>query len=261
MLQQQDAYRQYLYDTVLVKRTRLKVRNRETKMWGLVAKRDIQPGAFIGIFTGDYSNTTCPSRSHYAFDVGPSQPCIVPFADEDHITSNERDTHPMACMNEPSVGEFANCHMNIQDFTHGEIENVASIPNHEHAQFFRCMCCFACENIRSGDALTWYYGSAYEQIREMLGYVAGRHCRRVIADEPFVRPNSQAVLAALQRRVPHYAVWPIRNTQHIKSARFKKRSRQHTVDSEGDHSESFSSGSDLEEAYKPRLSTRRRGLG
>ena len=113
---QRDAYRQYLYNTVLVKRTRLNVRNQETRMWGLHAKRNLKAGEFIGIYTGSYASLTCPLRTRYAVDVGPSQPCNVPFPDEDHITSAERDTHPLACMNEPSEGEFANTHMIFQDF-------------------------------------------------------------------------------------------------------------------------------------------------
>ena len=254
-----DAYRQYLYNSVLVNRTCLLVRNRETKMWGLHAKRDIKAGEFIGIYTGSYASLTCPPRTRYAVDIGPSQPCIVPFPDEDHITSAERDTHPLACMNEPSEGEFANTHMVIQDFAHDEVEGVESIPHHEQARFFRCMACFACEDIRCGDALTWNYGTSYEPIRTLLGYVAGQPSRRVLAGEVFIAPNSQGVLDALHQRVPHYAVFPVLRSKTLKSARFKKHKR-HSVDSEGEKSESFSSGSEhAAEAYQARPTARRRG--
>ena len=255
---QRDAYRQYLYETVLVKRTRLNVRNQQTRMWGLHAKRDLKAGEFIGIYTGSYASLTCPLRTRYAVDVGPSQPCIVPFADEDQITPNERETHPLACMNEPSEGEFANTHMAIQDFTHAEVEGVEFIPHHEQARFFRCMAGFACEDIPSGAALTWNYGTSYEPIRTLLGYVAGKPCRRVLADEVFIAPNSKAVLDALGR-VPHYAVFPVMRSQTLKSERFKKHKR-HSVDSEGEKSESFSSGSEhTAEAYQARPTARRRG--
>ena len=51
---QRDSYRQHLYNAVLVKRTRLQLRNEERRMWSLVAKRDIRVGEFIGIqFTRD----------------------------------------------------------------------------------------------------------------------------------------------------------------------------------------------------------------
>ena len=254
---QRDSYRQYLYNTVLVKRTRLQVRNEEKRMWSLLAKRDIRAGEFIGIYTGSYATRTCPPGSHYALDMGASQPCIVPFGNEALITASERDTHPLACMNEPSEGEHANCHMAIQDLTRAEIANVESIQHHEQSRFFRCMCCFACEDVRSGDALTWNYGPSYAPIRELIGYAAGNPCHRVLADEVFIKPDSRAVLEALGR-VPHYAVWPILLAQTIKSARFKVKHARHTADSDGEQSESFSSGSDLEEAYKPRPSARRR---
>ena len=254
---QRDSYRQYLYNTVLVKRTRLQVRNEERRMWSLVAKRDIRVGEFIGIYTGSYASRTCPAGSHYALDMGASQPCIVPFANEAQITPSERETHPLACMNEPSADEVANCHMAIQDFTQAEIANVESILHHEQSRFFRCLCCFACEDIQSGEALTWNYGPAYAPIRKLIGYAAGSPCRRVLADEVFIKPDSRAVLETLGR-VPHYAVWQILLTQTIKSGRFKMKHARHTADSEGEQSESFSSGSDLEEAYKPRPSARRR---
>ena len=42
---QRDTYRQHLYSTVLVKRTRLQVRNEEEKrMWSLVAKCAMRTG-------------------------------------------------------------------------------------------------------------------------------------------------------------------------------------------------------------------------
>jgi hypothetical protein len=255
---QRDAYRQYLYETVLVKRMRLNVRNQQTRMWGLHAKRDLKAGEFIGIYTGSYASLTCPLRTRYAVDIGPSQPCIVPFPDEDQITPNERETHPLACMNEPSEGEFANTHMVIQDFTHAEVEGVQSIPYHEQARFFRCMACFACEGIRRGDALTWNYGNSYEPIRTQLGYVAGQPSQRVLTGEEFIAPNSEGVLDALQR-VPHYAVFPVFQSQTLKSSRFKKH-RRHSVDSEGEESESFSSGSEhAAETYQPRPTARMRG--
>lgn len=253
-----DVYREYLRKTVLVRKTKLLVRNRETRMWGLVAKRDLQVGELVGIYTGSYDSLSCPPQSRYAVDIGTSQPCIIPFADEDAITPFQRDTHPLACMNEPSQGRVANCHMAIQDFARSEVESVDSIAHNEEAFFFRCMACFACEKIKRGDMLTWYYGSAYEPIRALLGYTAGQTCSRVQQEKVFIASNSQATLDALGGRVPHYTVFPILRTQTIKSARFKKKKR-HSVDSEGEASESFSSGSEEPgEAYSRRSTARKR---
>lgn len=248
---QSDTYRKYIYKTVLIRRTLLRVKNEEKRMWGLVAKRDIQAGEFIGIYTGSYDTSICPQDSHYSLDMGSSQPCILPFADESNITTPEREKHPLACINEPSAGTHANCHMAIQDFSHDEIENLEAIPDHHRVNFFRCMCCFACEHIRSGAYLTWNYGPAYQPIRVLVGYAAGFSCRQVLDNEVFIKKDSAAALEALGGRVPHYAVWGISQKQSVKSARFK-RPKKRRVDSDGEVSDSFSSGSGYEEKYKPK---------
>ena len=72
-----------------------------------------------------------------------------------------------------------------------------------------------------------------------------------------VMPDSRSVLESL-RRVPHYCVAPI-VSRSVKSDRFKVK-RKRRIDSEGEESESFSSGSDLQDPYKPRLSKHRKGL-
>ena len=136
---QGDSYRRHLLETVLVKRTRVRVRNEERRMWSLVSKRHISAGSFVGFYTGAMDRLDCPTGSLYSLDVGVGQPCIVPFADEDHISPFERDRHALASMNEPGEGEFANCHLAVQDFGHAEIEGVESIAHHDTAQFFRGM--------------------------------------------------------------------------------------------------------------------------
>eukprot|EP00966_Prymnesium_polylepis_P176432 4083931-Prymnesium_polylepis.1 len=188
--------------------------------------------------------------------MGRGQPCIVPYPDESHITPQERDRHPAACMNEPSEGQHANCHMAIQDFTHGEIENVAAIQHNEKAAYFRGLACFTCVDIPSGEPLTWWYGNSYEPHRQTTGYVAGYACRRVLDDEIFIQDDSRSVLQTL-RRVPSYCVWLVLS-RTIKSARFKVK-RKRKVDSEGEESDSASSGSDHEEAYRPQPFRRRTG--
>ena len=240
-----DEYRQYLYNRVLVKRSRLLVRNRETRMWSLVAKRDLPRGTFVGFYTGAMDRNECP-ESYYALDMGPGAPCIVPFADEQRITPFERDRHVLASMNEPVQGEHANCDMVPQDYSHAEIDNVQAIANHETARFFRGIACFTCVDVRRGDQLTWYYGDSYQPHRDHIGYVAGMRCRDL---DGLV--HSRSILDSLQR-VPHYCVAAIVG-RSVKSDRFKVKRKRH-VDSEGEESSSSSSGSGHEEAYKPRPS-------
>ena len=253
--EQRDEYRRYLYGTVLVKRTRLRARNVESREWSLVAKRNIPSGAFIGFYTGSMDRNDCPPESFYALYMGASQPCIIPFQTEDRITPFERDRHPLANMNEPLQETHANCHFSVQDFSHAEVEGVESIQNHGNALFFRGLACFACCDIREGHQLTWHYGNAYEGNRIIKGYTAGFRCRKVIDDEVFIQNNSLSVLETL-RRVPSYCVFPVISST-IKSNRFKVK-RRRAVNSEGEESDSFSSGSMHEEAYRPRASVRRR---
>lgn len=254
----QSEYERHVHNSVLVKRTRLKARNNISLSWSLVAKRDIVCGSFIGFYTGSMEVTMRSRESDYALDMGYNQPCIYPFEDESKIRSEDREKHPFASMNEPNKGDHANCHMVIQDFDVAEIADVTDVYNHTHAHFFRGLACFACCDIKKGDELTWHYGNKYQPIRDRVGYEAGSPCKKVIDDERFVSENSRAVLDALGGRIPHYAVFMILKTQNIKSQRFKKR-RKHTVDSEGEESDSFSSRDEVE-AYKPRPSKRRKSL-
>lgn len=249
-----DEYRQHLYDRVLVKRTRLLAKNKTVREWSLIAKRDIPSGSFVGFYTGSMDRTDCPHGSFYALDMGVSQSCIIPFPDEDHISPFERQRHPLACMNEPVEKTHANCYMTIQDFTHAEIDNVESIQHHANARFFRGLACFACCRIREGEQLTWDYGKHYQNNRVLKGYEAGLQCKKVLDAEVFIQENSRSVLDTLLR-TPHYCVFPVLSPT-LKSARFKVK-RKHTVDSDGEESESFSSGSSHDELYKPHGTVRR----
>ena len=74
---QRDSYRQYVYNTVLVKRTRLQVRNEEKRMWRLLAKRDIRAGEFIGMYTGSLN----PFHTH-SWKIGQQQK----KPDQDQVT-------------------------------------------------------------------------------------------------------------------------------------------------------------------------------
>lgn len=224
-------------------------------MWSVVAKRDLTTGTLIGFYTGDMQ-PMCPPGSHYALQFGATQPCIVPFPNEKAISSVQRDTHPLASMNEPEEHYYANCYMVAQDFAADEIEGVTALEGHGTARFFRGMACFACTDIRAGHTLTWNYGPAYEAIRQLVGYTAGWPCRRVMEHEAFIEAKSQSVLSVLPK-VPHYCVYPVRQSQCIHSLRFKLVHRRHSVDSEGEPSETESSGSGAEEAYRPRPTKKR----
>jgi hypothetical protein len=251
----QDAYEKYIHNIAVVKRMRLQMKNQTVLSWSLVAKKNISCGSFLGFYTGSMEMTMRDRESHYALEVGYKQPCIYPFEDETNITSKVRNKHPLASMNEPNKGTHANSHMVIQDFDVAEIADVTNVYNYTHARFFRGLACFACCDIKKGDALTWHYGSKYQPIREGVGYEVGSPCKKVIDEEPFVRENSKTVLDALEGSIPCYAVFMVLKTQNIKSSRFKKQKR-HSVDSEGDESDSFSSG-DEADAYKPRPSKSR----
>ena len=84
--EERDAYRQLIFHNVIVKRTRVLVRNRETREWSLCSKRRIpQAGTFLGFYTGAMDRTDCPPNSLYSVDMRFGQ-CIVPFQDERKIT-------------------------------------------------------------------------------------------------------------------------------------------------------------------------------
>ena len=195
--QQRDSYRQHLFDNIIVKRTRLRTRNGETREWSLVAKRNIPSGMFIGFYTGQFMGGLPNDKpSLYALDLGRGQPAILPFPDEDHVSALERDRHPLACANEPAEGLHANAHMEPVDFAAREVEGVGTIYNHEIAHFFRGLACFACADIQPGEQITWHYGAAYESNRQLMDYVAGFPCKKVIDGVPYV-DTEPAVLGAV----------------------------------------------------------------
>ena len=247
---ERDSYRQHLYETLLVKRTRLVTRNGETREWSLIAKRPLPIGSFVGFYTGDYMASN--AESLYAVDLGPGQPTIFPFSDEQKIRSTERDRHPLASANEPPDGQHANMHMEPQDFATEEVEGATSHYNHDIAKFFRGLACFTCTDVAAGEQLTWHYGPSYEPHRVRQGYTAGLPCKRVLDGTPFLLKDSASVLQTLPR-VPYYCVFPV--IASLKSERFRLK-RVH-VDSDGEESVASSSGSGHEEKYKPRPSARR----
>lgn len=252
-IEESDEYRKHVFKYVIVKRTRLRTRNGEKREWSLVAKTDIPLGKFIAFYTGPMSTTSPLAESRYAVDMGPGQPTIVPFPDENDITSQQRDRNPLACSNEPAEGHRANMHLIPQDFTKEEVDSVRNVYNHEIAKYFRGLAAFACRDIQAGEQLTWHYGPRYEPIRRLMGYVAGLPCQLVEQDRPFLKDNSASVFESLGA-VPAYCVFPV--LTNIKSIRFRPK-RPARVDSEGEESIDSSSG-DHEQAYDPtRRPTRR----
>ena len=248
-----DEYKQHLFYNVLVKRTRLRTRNGETREWSLVAKRDIQAGLFLGFYTGSFVNLAPDSESLYAAEMGRRQPAILPFLDEEHISPQERDKHPFASANESSPGEHSNMRMAIQDFSNREVDRVDSIDNNGMVHFYRGLACFACADIHAGEQLTWHYGNTYQPNRVLKDYVVGFPCK--LDWESSIKDDSRSVLDTI-RLVPSSCVYPIYNRK-IKSVRFRQK-RPVQVDSDGEAAIDSSSGSGHEQSYKPRPSSRSR---
>lgn len=84
-----------------------------------MSKRDIDKGECPGFYNGSVSATN-PSDL-YSVQVD-SRHYISPFPDTLNISHSERDAHPFANMNEPYVGDAANCFMIIQDLLPHEVE-------------------------------------------------------------------------------------------------------------------------------------------
>ena len=229
-------------------------RNVEVTEYSLVATKDIPVGTFIGYYTGDFSQSV--RLSMYAAKLNHMH--IYPFVNEEAITFRERESRPLANMNEPSAGNRANCCMLIQDFRHNEIEFASESEADElkKARFFRGLACFTCADVKSGEELTWYYGSSYESIRRVQGYKAGTPCQKLIENEAFILENSETVLRVMPR-VQYACVIPIYGAN--KSSRFelspKPPKRKRKLGSESESSGS-SSGSDHIPKYDPTKSNR-----
>lgn len=243
-----------LSELYTLKRVRLLSRNKETLTWGIVAKRQIKTGTFIGFFTGRFVPVASFKEIESLYAVQIDRMHIVPFQNEQTISYSDRQTHSMANMNEPHVGQRANCCMQVQDFAHSEVHNVESIPNHTDARFFRGLACFACCDISAGEELTWYYGKAYEPNRRKQGYEAGKDCQLFEDRQVFIPSDSSGAIEAVGGKVAATAVYPVFSTT-MKSERFKPpQNRKRRRDSNSDE-DSSSSGSG-HEVYKPKEQSR-----
>lgn len=237
-----------------VLQTTVKRRNMDIVEWSLVATSDIQIGTFLGFYTGDHDLEYRDSL--YAAKLDHVH--IYPFSNEANITLQERENRPLANMNEPNVGEHANCCFVVQDFKHDEVEGVENIYKYDIARFFRGLACFTCDNVKVGDQLTWYYGKSYEGNRIEQGYIAGEECLSLLQKKEFIAENSQAVLAAMPK-VPYTCLIAVTGLR--KSSRFlvpqKKRKRKKDVSDDDDDDDS-SSGSGHEIKYQPSTDTNSR---
>ena len=234
-----------------VSQTTLYKRNIEVTEYKLVATQNIPFGTFLGFYTGNFSKTLRTSK--YAAKL--SHMHIYPFVNEEAITFRERELRPLANMNEPSAGNDANCCMLVQDFSHNEIEFESEEQAQElqKARFFRGLACFTCANVKSGEELTWYYGSSYEPNRELEGYKAGSPCQKLMKKEAFILDNSESVLRVMSR-IQYACVIPIYGTN--KSLRFVPPKKRKRKESESDVTSS-SSGSDHIPKYDPSKSNRK----
>lgn len=210
-------------------------RNLETFEWSLVATRDLAVGTFLGFYSGR-ACMDCTERTVYGLKVT-SAFVLLPFDDERNITFAEREARPLACMNEPTRGETANCCMVPQDFARDEVDGVAQLADHEKARYFRGIACFTCREVQAGEELTWHYGPSYAPHREEAGYEVGADCPERFENDP------RRLLRAM-RRVPHTCVVPVWGALH--SQRFGRRSAFRPRTDEG-----WSSGSGHAAEYVP----------
>jgi hypothetical protein len=235
-----------------VAQTSFSKRNVEVTEYSLVATRDIPVGTFIGFYTGEFSQDE--RSSMYAAKLNHMH--IYPFANEETITIGERESRPLANMNEPSKGTYANCCMIVQDFKHDEIIFANDLQGQEvsRARFFRGLACFTCARVKGGEELTWYYGKSYESNRASQGYEAGRPCNMLIENTAFIPDDSQGVLSVMPR-VEYSCVIPIFGMN--KSSRFAlpKKKKRRKNDSDDESTTSSSSGSGHIPKYDPTKST------
>lgn len=249
-LSQISRVSQITFNMHKVQPTIVRRRNIEITEWSLVATHDIAVGTFIGFYTGDFDDTYRDSL--YAAKIDSMH--IYPFKDESNISIDERKNRPLANMNEPSVGTYANCCFVPQDFKHDEIEGVQNIPGHKAARFFRGLACFTCENVKKNEELTWHYGNAYAPNRKEQGYEVGKPCLLLLEKQHFIEDDSRSVLSVLPK-VPYTCLIPVTGLR--KSPRFplpkKKRRRNGSDDESEDES---SSGSGHEMKYKPDANSR-----
>ena len=217
----------------------LRRRNLSITEWGLVAKKDIPSGTFLGFYTGDFRNDE--RESLYSAKV--DNVYIYPFSNESAISLSERERHPFASMNEPQTGTHANCCMIIQDFDCNEVTQVD--PN---ARFYRGLACFTCTDVKESDELTWHYGKAYEENRKLQGYSAGWPCEKLLRKLVFIPSNSASVLTYMPK-VSIDCVFPVYGTH--KSERFKKERKKKRKRDSDDDSDTSSSGSGHIPKYQP----------
>lgn len=250
-----DEYSEHVFRHVIVKRTLIRARNKETREWALFSKKFIRAGTFLGFYTGEFVKDV-NTDSFYAAEMGRGLPSILPFTDERKITSAERSKHPFASANEPSAGEHANMHLEIQDFSSEEVDHAreVGVGKSKKVFFYRGLAFFACVDIERNQQLTWQYGDAYTPNRRLKRYEAGFPCKKVLDKESFIQEASRSVLDAI-KLVPHTCAYRV--TSNVQSVRFNKKKRVR-MDSDGDESVASSSGSGHETAYVPRPSSRRK---
>lgn len=224
-------------------------RNQDITEWSLVAKTDIPLGTFIGFYSGEFA--TDVRESLYSAKVDSTH--IYPFPDEERITALQRTQRPLANMNEPAKGSYANCCMLVQDFSTQEV--VHSSPD---VRFYRGLACFTCTDIKANEELTWHYGASYQSHRDEQDYEVGYNCKLLTQKKVFIPDHSQGVLSVMPK-ISLDCVFPVQGLR--KSERFpleKKRKRKKNTSSED--SDSSSSGSGHIQKYKPSAESRQSRL-
>lgn len=156
------------------------------RQWSLAAKRELESGEFLGLYSGNFQKDNASSR--YALEIL-NDISVFPFENEANISYRERELHPFSNMNEPDNGTAANCIMFVVDFSADEIEKVETIPNYEKAYYFKGIVCLTCAKVNMHDELTWHYGPAYEAHRKAQNYIAGSPCKFKLKEEDFAKFN------------------------------------------------------------------------
>ena len=160
----------YVREGLLVKRTQLHKGKARLPFHGLFAAVDLPKYAFLGYYTGHFyderwsddeeegkanreeSNFAPPS--HYA--VNGSYYTVVPPGEYSEGGVNAR-RHPLAMMNEPPAGHRANATV-VEWATASH-----AVPGVRPAQRVGVLAVHACEAIRAGEEIYFYYGDSYDR--------------------------------------------------------------------------------------------------
>ena len=150
---------------------------------GLFTTDAIPAGAFVCIYSGTFRSSGEFERlptgrrnqlSRYAVEVlGGHDVVITPDV---NVTSGKVNfrRHPSAAANEPSASKLANA------FTQASV--VEAYGPDAELNSYLVVCIFTCRPVAAGDEILWNYGEGYHELRQYVGYAAGRACPEDVVD-------------------------------------------------------------------------------